>query len=299
MFFRTEMCLTKFKALQAVDDGGTVILVNSDKSVSYSERGRTSRCIFRNKGSMTVEAALVFPIFLLAVTAFLYLLVLTQLKIETGRSLTDAGKDLAVLAEYSDTAGGMGSTAAVILYGKQEVKAALSGKVAAAVLMDGAEGLSLLGSSWDSEKSLITLEISGQAVFPPGISWFHPVRIRQKRVVRGWTGFGGRERSSNSEKEEVVYVTDYGTVYHRELSCRYLKLSIRQSRLSEVADLRNESGGKYYPCEKCWKEGADPVFLTDDGTRYHQSLNCSAMVRGIHTIPLSETMLPPCSVCGG
>ena len=114
MFFRTEMCLTKFKALQAVDDGGTVILVNSDKSVSYSERGRTSRCIFRNKGSMTVEAALVFPIFLLAVTAFLYLLVLAQLKIETGRSLTDAGKDLAVLAEYSDTAGGMGSTAAVI-----------------------------------------------------------------------------------------------------------------------------------------------------------------------------------------
>lgn len=75
----------------------------------------------------------------------------------------------------------------------------------------------------------------------------------------------------------MVYVTDYGTVYHRELSCRYLKLSIRQSGLSEVADLRNESGGKYYPCEKCWKEGADPVFLTDDGTRYHQSLNCSAM----------------------
>ena len=111
MFFRTEICLIKFKALQAVDDGGTVILVNSDKSVSYSERGRTSRCIFRNKGSMTVEAALVFPIFLLAVTAFLYLLVLTQLKIETGGSLTDAGKDLAVLAEYSDTAGGMGSTA--------------------------------------------------------------------------------------------------------------------------------------------------------------------------------------------
>ena len=171
--------------------------------------------------------------------------------------------------------------------------------MAAAVLKDGADGLSLLGSSWAPEKSLITLESSGQAVFPPGISWFHPVRIRQKRVVRGWTGFGGRERSSNSEKEEVVYVTDYGTVYHRELSCRYLKLPIRQSGLSEVADLRNESGGKYYPCEKCWKEGADPVFLTDDGTRYHQSLNCSAMVRGIHTIPRSETMLPPCSVCGG
>ena len=41
--------------------------------------------------------------------------------------------------------------------------------------------------------ALITLQASGQAVFPPGITWFHPIRIMQKRVVRGWIGFDGRE----------------------------------------------------------------------------------------------------------
>lgn len=299
MFFRTGMCSKKFKALQAVDDDRTTDLIHSIDSISDSECGRTSRCASDRRGSMTVEAALVFPFFLLAVTAFVYLLAMTQLKTEMGRSLTDSGKQLAEMAAYADTAGSIGSSAAVILYGKQEIREYLDGRAATAIIQGGSDGVSTLGSSWDADKSLITLQASARAIFPPGITWLHPVRIVQKRVVRGWTGFGGREDTEDTEKEEVVYVTDYGTVYHRELSCRYLKLSIRQSELSEVENLRNESGGKYYPCEICWKEGSKQVFLTDDGTRYHQSLNCSALVRGIRTVPLSETMLPPCSVCGG
>ncbi len=299
MFFRRRTCLKNFKALQAVDDGRTADLIQSNESVFCSECERTSRCISEKKGSITVEAALVFPLFLLTVTAFIYLLAMMQLKTEMGRSLTDTGKQLATLAEYADTAGGGGSSAAVTLYGQQKLKNYLDGRAATAVLKGGTAGISTLGSSWDEEESLITLVAQGEAVFPPGLSWFHPVRVRQKRVVRGWTGFQGRNSSGDSDQSEVVYVTDYGAVYHRELSCRYLKLSIRQSALSKVETLRNESGGKYYPCEKCWKEGTEQVFLTEDGTRYHQSLNCSALIRGIRTVRLSDTALPPCSVCGG
>lgn len=299
MLFRTGLNLKKFNALQAADDGATVDLIHFLESLSCSESGRVSRCASGKRGSMTVEAALVFPAFLLTVTAFVYLLAMTQLKTEVGRSLTDSGKQLAEIAEYADTAGSIESSAAVILYGKQELKEYLDGRAATAILQDGVGGISTLGSSWEEDTGLITLQASCQAVFPPGITWFHPIRIMQKRVVRGWIGFDGREESGDSEKEEVVYVTDYGSVYHKDLSCRYLKLSIRQSDLSKVSDLRNESGGKYYPCEKCWEKGADRVFLTEDGTRYHESLNCSALIRGIHTVLLSETLLPPCSVCGG
>ena len=299
MFFRKGTCLKNFKALQAVDDGRTADLIPSNQSVSCSVRGRTSRCISEKKGSITVEAALVFPLFLLTVTAFVYLLAMVQLKTEMGRSLTDSGKQLAAAAEYAETAGSTGSSVAVMLYGQQKMKNYLDGRAATVVLKGGAGGISTLGSSWKAEESLITLEASAEAVFPPGLTWFHPVRIVEKRVVRGWTGFRGRVSGGENEKNEVVYVTDYGTVYHRDLSCRYLKLTIRQSELSKVEGLRNESGGKYYPCEKCWKEGTERVFLTEDGTRYHQSLNCSALIRGIHTVPLSDTVLPPCSVCGG
>lgn len=94
----------------------------------------------------------------------------------------------------------------------------LDGRAATAILQDGVGGISTLGSSWEEDTGLITLQASCQAVFPPGITWFHPIRIMQKRVVRGWIGFDGREESGDSEKEEVVYVTDYGSVYHKDLS---------------------------------------------------------------------------------
>ena len=140
MFSRTETYLKKFKALRAADGGRTADLKDSDQSVSCSDGGRASRWIPGKKGNMTVEAALVFPFFLLVVTAFLYLLVMVQLKTEIGRSLTDTGKQLAELAVYSDTAGSIGSSAAVILYGKQELKEYLDGRAAAAVLRDGTDG---------------------------------------------------------------------------------------------------------------------------------------------------------------
>ena len=246
---------------------------------------------------MTVEAALVFPIFLFALTALLYLLVLTRLQTEIGRGLADAGKELSCLAYHAKGAEG---SLVVAVSGKQQVKEYVKGRPAAGMIKGGTDGISFLGSGWSSEDSMITLRASYQVTLPPGLSWFHPIRITQTRRVRGWTGFGGRGNNRGEEGEEIVYVTDYGTVYHRKLSCRHLKLSIQQKSFSEIESLRNEHGAKYYPCERCWKNGSAVVYVTTDGNRCHESLNCSGLVRGIHTVLISETGgMPPCSVCGG
>ena len=53
---------------------------------------------------MTVEAALVFPLFLFGLTALLYLLVLLRVETEVGRALTDAGRELAQNASLSKEA---------------------------------------------------------------------------------------------------------------------------------------------------------------------------------------------------
>ena len=94
MFFRTGVCLIKFKALRAAADGRAVILtINSDNSLSHPCAEKTSRCAsFRKRGSLTVEAALVFPLFLFALTAFLSLFFLVQVRVEIGRALTDTGR---------------------------------------------------------------------------------------------------------------------------------------------------------------------------------------------------------------
>lgn len=302
MFFRAGVCLSKFKALQAAAGSQTAVLTKkADNSLSRSCTEKTSRCAsFSKRGSLTVEAALVFPVFIFALTAFLYLFFLVQLRTEVGRALTDTGRRLSQTAYFSEDVGSLAPSALAAFYGQQEVKAYLDGRASAEIIRGGADGITFLGTVWDEETSVLTLRASFQVTLPPGLSWFHPIRILQERTVRGFVGFTGREDGTGAEDSEIVYITDHGTVYHRDLSCRYLKLSIQQTELDKVGELRNEDGGKYYPCERCWKEEAQTVFITESGDRYHQSLNCSSLIRGIHAVRLWETGgLPPCSVCGG
>jgi len=298
MFFRRREFLKKVKALQAVSKDFSYIQSNSQQFVHSPSSGRMSQhASLKRRGSMTVEAALVFPIFLFALTALLYLLVLQQLQAEVGRVLTDTGRELSWQAYQS---GETGTALAAGLGGRQKAKEYLDGQSAAGIIKNGVEGISFLGSGWDSGASMITLQAHYQVILPPGLSWFHPIRITQSKTIRGWTGFGGRGSCESSRGNEIVYVTDYGTVYHRRLDCQHLKLSIQQKSISEIGQLRNESGAKYYPCEKCWKNGSGVVYITSDGNRCHESLNCSALVRGIHTVRLSDTGgMPPCSTCGG
>ena len=124
MFFRTGVCLSEFKALQAVAGSQTAILnKKTDNSLSRPCGEKTSRCAsFEKEGSLTVEAALVFPLFLFTLTAFLYLFLLIQLRAEIGRALTDTGREVSQAAYFSEDAGGLAPSALAGLYGRSQVK---------------------------------------------------------------------------------------------------------------------------------------------------------------------------------
>lgn len=298
MFFCGEESLKKKKALQAVakDCSGSSTGSRYQNQISFRKRisWRTS---LKPKGSMTVEAALVFPLFLFGLTALLYLFVLLRVQTEIGRALADAGREL---SQDADVIEGMENSALAGVIGGQKVREYLSRRPGIEVIRQGVNGISMLGTTWNAEDSMLTLRVSYQVVLPPDLKWFHPIFITQTKTVRGWTGFGKRQSLPGDQGEEVVYVTDYGTVYHRRLNCRHLKLTIKQVSAAQVDGLRNENGGRYTPCERCFKGGGQVVYITSVGNRYHESLNCSGLVRGIRTVLISETGgLPPCSVCGG
>lgn len=89
-------------------------------------------------------------------------------------------------------------------------------------------------------------------------------------------------------------------MYHKDYHCKYLDLSIHMVSAAELETLRNESGGKYYPCERC---GQKPqgwgVYITNTGNRYHTSISCSGLKRKIYAVPISETTgKEACSKCG-
>lgn len=95
-------------------------------------------------------------------------------------------------------------------------------------------------------------------------------------------------------------MTETGTVYHKDRSCTYLKLSIRKVSYSVTGKLRNRYGEKYYACSCCRSGVGATVYITDTGNRYHADRSCSGLKRTIHKIKESEVShLPSCSKCGG
>lgn len=298
MFFRTWVCL---KSLQAVQVDSLNHFKNSEILQKIFHGERTSRCASGSrKGSLTVEAALAFPLFLFAVTVLLYLFLFLQLQAEVGRALTDIGREQAQEAYGKSEEEELLFAVRTAVAGKQKLGSYLEGRAAARLLKGGAGEISFLGSSWNAEKSELTLRVSYQISMPVGFPGLHSIHVVQKKTVRGWTGYQGRSAYGIDTQEEWVYMTTYGTVYHRRLDCRHLKLSIQQKKQEELGSLRNTDGAKYYPCERCGAKAGDWVYITEDGNRYHANLNCSSLMRGIYMVRLSETGgIPACSACGG
>ena len=120
--------------------------------------------------------------------------------------------------------------------------------------------------------------------------------------VHAWTGadetaFFGETR----EPEEMVYVTETGTVYHKKAGCRYLKVSINQISGSSLTHARNDSGQKYSPCESCSRnqKPSGVVYVTSSGNRYHNLATCSGLKRTVKLVKESQLGgMHACSSCG-
>lgn len=109
--------------------------------------------------------------------------------------------------------------------------------------------------------------------------------------------------SGNCDAEEMVYISEYGRVYHKKSGCVYLNPGIESYLYKNVADKRNLSGGKYGICSKCCRDismnDGQTVFLTPYGDCCHISRKCSSLLRNVRQVYLSEVGgMPPCSKCG-
>ena len=125
-------------------------------------------------------------------------------------------------------------------------------------------------------------------------------QIYTQCVIKPWNGYDlGKVRDRNVE-EEMVYVTEYGSVYHKNRSCSYLVLSIRGISFSKLHEEKNELGEKYESCEYCKdKEFVTLVYVTSYGNKYHTTTKCQGIKRSIKNVPLSEVEEKKlCNKCG-
>lgn len=123
------------------------------------------------------------------------------------------------------------------------------------------------------------------------------IEVLSRAKTKDWTGL------SVTDLEEMVYVTKTGTVYHKSLSCSHLNLKISQCEFGSAVSGNNINNKKYKKCLTCLygkKINSGTVYITEYGDKYHISLECSGLTRSIEKIPLSQVKdKKPCSKCGG
>ena len=242
------------------------------------------------KGSITIEASIAVPIFFLAVVTILYLLEMMAVHTAIRSGLQYAGKKAA-------TENCITQMVTPVQIERDIAEAIGVERLNRSIIEGGSGGIHCGRSRMSVRTGIGELTAEYQIRIPVLLFGISPVKCSETMKIKTWSGY--EKEGLSGKTEETVYITDTGTVYHKKLKCPYLDLSIRMVSGNEVTRLRNESGGKYYPCERCGKQNHAGVFITGYGDRYHSSRNCSGLKRTVQAVPLSEVAgKGACSKCG-
>lgn len=240
------------------------------------------------KASLTVEAALVLPVFIFAVLSVIYINQLLLYEEEVQWALVGTGKEISV--EYAAFQNNMVLTP---VYAMAKFEQHLDEKTA----------VNLWRSKFDEESGEIILRADYVQKIPFPIINRNVFTFCDQYRTRTFTGVITRMTDEEAGEEETVYVTETGNVYHRSLECTYLKLSISQVKYEDLEYLRSQSGEKYYACEGCCKaagvfSGQD-IYICNYGNRFHISRTCKKIKRSIRQVKRSQVgQMLPCSKCG-
>ncbi len=257
----------------------------------FESRKRTSLSASQ-KGSLTLEAACVLPFFCFGMLAICYFFIAVTAAGNVAEGLCEAGKKMAVYASQKEESDSVGEAENIfsLIYVRGEIE-----KKAGSYL----SGLHVNHSSILEEEEMINLAAEYEIKIRVPFFLRKQLLFWQKASVRAWTGQKEKEGEENEDGEgTLVYVTVTGNVYHKDRECSHIRLSIQNVAKTQVAELRNKDGGKYYPCESCGGTG-NHVYITETGNRYHSSLTCSGLKRGVIAIPMSQVSnWSACLRCG-
>lgn len=255
--------------------------------------------------SMTVEAAFIFSLFLIAVLNLFSTLEFIRLQSSMEAAFHQVGKKMMIYG-YAYEKSGLQLEEyplASVLFSYSYVKANVEQYAGReyldnTVLKDGRAGI-FYGQSKIMEEDYIDLvalyEVNGVFSYP-GLK---SIPMYNRIYGHVWNGYNVEKQAAAGEEEIYVFITQSGTVYHRNRNCTYLNPSVEAVYYETVKEKRNIGGEKYYACERCGDKGKTVVYITEQGNRYHASLECSGLKRTIYAVKLSEVgERPPCSKCG-
>lgn len=267
-----------------------------------SEKKIKEESSLQKKASLTVESAFVLPFFFIAVVLIAGMLDLYRIFVLVQTALCEGAKELGMYAYCSpeDTQSPVGivNDGICAAYGSRKIRERLEGEALSGI-KGGIKGIQLLGSNYRDD--IVLLRASFFYHVPSGVFQIFPVFVKVEGQARAWKGFQGK-LYGNSEDNEMVYITDWESVYHTSESCTHLNLSVEAVALWHAQSARNQYGERYHACESCIGQGTahGMVYITSTGTAYHSNAQCGGIKRSVRMVKKSETeALHACERCGG
>lgn len=289
-----------------------ILYYNTDRKEKYVSPARKKRFYTKGRegrcpviGSMTLEAALVLPILLSAMLAILQFAKITLVSSALLAGMQGTVKEMAAYAYIKELGVTAGDGVAADL---------LSGGISAAYARSQIQNKSGFRSEY-GRFSLMQSDLIHDDIIDLAVSYYPSkdtiliptsgIRAVLRARVRAWTGRNGSgtsaegDNSAEQETQETAYVTTTGTVYHKDLNCTHIKLSVQSISREQLGECRNASGGKYHACERCKSGSGGTVYITTYGDKYHGSLECSGLKRDVKEISMDELKgWKACSKCG-
>ena len=268
------------------------LLVGCQKgTVDLSKIEKERASVPGSNGSVTVEAALAVPIFFFAVVCLIYLFEIRAIQFSVRNAAQNAAKtaavDLAVFPVFNPWK-----------LERDIVKLIGAERMDQSVIEGGSGGLNCWFSYYQEDEGLLTATVRYKVRLPFTQFLNVTLSLKESFQIKAWTGYYRPGMAENGDS--IVYITDYGTVYHEDARCPHLQLSVRYVPAAEVEALRNLDGGIYYACGDCvYSESMSGVYITDYGIKYHHSLECSGLKRTVRAVKKSEIKgRRQCSRCG-
>lgn len=245
-----------------------------------------NRC---RSASLTTEAALAFPVFFFGVYMLWQLFLLLLFQMSVCREMTDAAMKYAHLG-YPERKAEEQEVDISWLYQPLFWNALPES--------DRTKGMWVL--CLPEEDGSIQVHVSYRFVCEAALFTQLSFPVRQNFRFMPYIGEMDPDLfATEEEKEDVVYVTEYGTVYHESRACGYLNVVVRSVEADKISEKRNSFGRKYTLCERCdHREATETLYISDGGTKYHLVAGCPALKRTITEQPREEVELPACHKCG-
>lgn len=281
--------------------------IKERKKMEINEVGKMASLCFslrkrKVRGSLTVETALVLPIFMFALISILYFSEVIRYSDVVEASLHQSARGMAAMAYVvsesgiSD-AGKLGGMAEGVALSETYVRSRVSADLKSARVKE--RSVSYLRSKI-MDDDIIDLVAVSEISLPYEFLGIGKFKITDRARVHAYTGYDITGSGRSEKTEEIVYITPSGTVYHRNRNCSHLKITVRPVSQEDLSARRNSSGGKYYQCEYCGsKEMHKTYYITDYGDRFHTKANCSALKRDVLAVQISEVRdRAACKKCG-